>query len=69
MSATDPTQPSEQECTLPRLSQATGLTLVARAGLLLAALLAEKSALNLAVDFRLADAAHGLATVLRIAQH
>ncbi|MFI4887055.1 MAG: exosortase E/protease, VPEID-CTERM system, partial [Steroidobacterales bacterium] len=46
-----------------------GLTLVARAGLLLAALLAEKSALNLAVDFRLADAAHGLATVLRIAQH
>ena len=43
--------------------------LAARIGLLVAALFAEKSALNLAVDFRLADAAHGLAPVLRAAQH
>lgn len=40
-----------------------------RVGLLVAALFAEKSGLNLAVDFRLADAARGLATVLRVAQH
>lgn len=45
------------------------LTLAARAALVVIALFAEKWVLNLAVDFRLADAAHGLATVLRVAQH
>lgn len=43
--------------------------LLVRAGVLLAALFAEKSALNLLVDFRAADAAHGLGAVLRMAQH
>jgi exosortase E/protease (VPEID-CTERM system) len=43
--------------------------LAARLGLLAVALLAEKSALNLLVDFRIADAARGLATLLRITQH
>ena len=33
------------------------------------ALFAEKSALDLTVDFRRADAAHGLAAILRLAQH
>ena len=54
---------------LAAAATAGGMTLAVRAGLLLAALLAEKSALNLAVDFRLADAAHGPATILRLAQH
>jgi exosortase E/protease (VPEID-CTERM system) len=45
------------------------LTLAARVGLLAVALFAEKSALDLLVDFHLADAAHGLATVMRLAQH
>lgn len=47
----------------------TGLTLAARLGLFIAVLFAEKSALNLLVDFRLADAAHGLGAALRLAQH
>ncbi len=38
-------------------------------GLLVAALFVEKSALSLAVDFRLADAARGPAAALRLAQH
>lgn len=45
------------------------MTLAPRVGLLAAALFAEKSALNLLVDFRQADAAHGFATVLRLGQH
>jgi exosortase E/protease (VPEID-CTERM system) len=45
------------------------MSLAARVGLALAALFAEKSALNLLVDFRLADAARGLGTLLRLAQH
>ncbi len=45
------------------------MSLAARVGLLIAALFAEKSALNLLVDFRLADAAHGLGALLRLAQH
>ena len=54
----------------PLATVASGrLSLAARVGLLAVALFAEKSALNLAVDFRLADAASGLATVLRLAQH
>ncbi len=40
-----------------------------RAGVLVATLFAEKSALNLLVNFRMADAAHGFATVLRLIQH
>jgi exosortase E/protease (VPEID-CTERM system) len=46
-----------------------GVSLGVRLALLIIALFAEKSALNTAVDFRLADAAHGLPTVLRSAQH
>jgi exosortase E/protease (VPEID-CTERM system) len=38
-------------------------------GLLVAALFVEKSALNLLIDFRVADAARGFATVLRLGQH
>ena len=45
------------------------MSLVARAGLALVALFAEKSALDLLVDFRLADAARGFGTALRLAQH
>ncbi len=45
------------------------MSLVARVGLLAVALFAEKSLLNLVVDFRVADAARGLGTALRIAQH
>ena len=45
------------------------MSLAARVGLLVVALFVEKSALNLAVNFRLADAASGLATILRLAQH
>jgi len=45
------------------------LGLAARVAVLAVALVAEKSALNLAVDFKLADAAQGLAPVLRAAQH
>ena len=40
-----------------------------RAGLVVAALFAEKSALNLLVNFRLADEAHGLGAALRLVQH
>lgn len=45
------------------------LSLAMRLLLLVALLFAEKSALNLTVDFRLADAARGAATLLRVAQH
>ena len=45
------------------------LRLATRLLLLVAVLFAEKSALNLAVDFQLADAARGPATILRLAQH
>src|SRR5581483_10107832 len=48
---------------------ASRLTLTARVAWLAAVLFAEKSALNLLVDFRLADAAGGLAVPLRLAQH
>jgi len=44
-------------------------TLVARLGVLTALLFAEKSVLNLLVDFRLADAARGWGFALRQAQH
>jgi exosortase E/protease (VPEID-CTERM system) len=44
-------------------------SLAARMGLLAVALVAEKSALNLLVDFHRADAVQGLGTVLRIVQH
>lgn len=45
------------------------LSLAARVAVLGATLVAEKSALDLAVNFKLADAGHGLAAVLRMAQH
>ena len=45
------------------------LTLAIRVGVLAAVLFAEKSALNILVDFRLADAAGGPAVLLRLAQH
>ncbi|HEX5461264.1 MAG TPA: exosortase E/protease, VPEID-CTERM system [Steroidobacteraceae bacterium] len=45
------------------------LSLAARGGILVVALFAEKFALNLTMDFRVADAARGLGTVLRLAQH
>ena len=45
------------------------MSLVARVGVIIVALFAEKTALNLLVSFRLADKAHGLATLLRVAQH
>lgn len=44
-------------------------SLAARAGLLSLVLFAEKSALNLLVDFRAADTARGLAALLRVTQH
>lgn len=49
--------------------RAPGIPLAARVGLLAGALFAEKSALNLLIDFRVADTAHGFATVLRLGQH
>ncbi|MDE2052202.1 MAG: archaeosortase/exosortase family protein, partial [Gammaproteobacteria bacterium] len=45
------------------------MSLVARVGILIAALFAEKSVLNLLVDFHLADRARGLGFLLREAQH
>jgi exosortase E/protease (VPEID-CTERM system) len=45
------------------------MSLVARVAVIIAVLFAEKSALNLLVDFRLADAAQGLGIVLRALQH
>ena len=65
MSAADPTRPTSPAQSRQRLRP----SLAARAGFFIVALFAEKSALDLTVDFRLADAAHGLATVLRLAQH
>lgn len=64
VSTAQPTQPTA-------VSSATRgrLSLVARLSGLLIALVAEKSALNLLVSFRLADAAGGFGTVLRWAQH
>jgi exosortase E/protease (VPEID-CTERM system) len=80
MSATQTTEPTPATPgTLPSevrvhgggrgVSTGIRMSLVARVGVLLVALFAEKSALNLLVDFRLADAAHGLAMVLRLTQH
>lgn len=54
---------------LPARWLAWRLTLAVRLAWLTVALFAEKSALNLLVDFRLADAAGGLAVVLRLTQH
>jgi len=79
MGATNPTHSSMSAATAepaaaglagnPLAAPVGRMSLAARVGLLVVALLAEKSALNLAVDFRLADAASGLATILRLAQH
>jgi len=66
VSAADPTQPTAVPA---QHRQRLRPSLAARAGLLIVALVAEKSALDLTVDFRLADAAHGPATILRLAQH
>ena len=63
VNALEPTTASVAARRVPRL------TLAGRTGLLAAALFAEKSALNLLVDFRQADAAHGLASALRLGQH
>jgi exosortase E/protease (VPEID-CTERM system) len=66
VSAADPTQPTA----VPAQSrERLRPSLAARAGLLIVALFAEKSVLDLTVDFRRADAAHGLAAILRVAQH
>lgn len=71
MSAPDPLEPTTSPLAWPPDAARTQLraSLGARLGLIVVALFAEKSGLNLLIDFRLADAAHGLATVLRLAQH
>lgn len=79
VSATQPTEPSDAVPGAPGVAGAPaaaeaatrtrGVSLIARVGVLVLALFAEKSALNLAVDFRRADAAQGLGAALRIAQH
>lgn len=63
VSALEPTESPRQAARSRRAS------LALRAGLLVLVLLAEKSALDLVVDFRRADAAQGLATALRLGQH
>jgi exosortase E/protease (VPEID-CTERM system) len=68
VSTTPPLQPKIED-TSGVLDKGTPLTLLARVALVVVALFAEKSALNLLVDFRLADAARGLGTALRLAQH
>jgi exosortase E/protease (VPEID-CTERM system) len=71
VSAPDSTPPTASPLAWPPAARAGGLHvgLGARVGLFVLALFLEKSGLNLAVDFRLADATGGLAAALRLAQH
>lgn len=70
VSATHPTQSTAgASITAQPEARASWMSLVARVAVLIAALFAEKSLLNLLVDFHLADTAHGLAMLLRLAQH
>jgi exosortase E/protease (VPEID-CTERM system) len=55
--------------TRPLTARTLRLTLAARAGLFALAIVGEKSALNLLIDFHRADAARGLGAALRLVQH